>query len=70
MLLFIAGALTKVETITYQDGTVVERKYDNPNDIVPADIKWVTSPKPLLPEQVIEHREVQLYNFYLGGNKK
>lgn len=64
-LVMIAGMLTKVETVTYQDGTVVERTYDSPQDIIPADIKWVKSPKPLSPDQVIEHREVALLNYWM-----
>lgn len=65
-LVMLSGKLTKVETKRYQDGTVTELFYDSPKDIIPSDIKWVKSPKPLHPEQIIEHREVQLLNFYHG----
>lgn len=64
-LLVIGGILTKVETVTYPSiGEVVTRTYANPQDIVPSDIKWVKSPRALSPDQIIEHREVQLLNYW------
>lgn len=42
VLVMVLGIMTKVETVHYSNGVIVERIYDKVTDIVPADIKWVT----------------------------
>ncbi len=64
-LVMIAGMLSKVETVTYPStGEVVVRTYSKPNDVIPADIQWVKTSKPLSPDQIIEHRECELLNYW------
>lgn len=63
----LLGVLTKVETITYNNGRVVERVYANVTDVIPSDMKILRVGKPypkVSPADVIEHREVQLSNYW------
>lgn len=66
-LVMIAGVLTKVETVEYPSGAITLRIYDKPQDVVPSELVWVRvrNPKPINPESVIQHREVELYNYWM-----
>lgn len=60
----IDGQLRRVEHVIYNDGSQVKRLYNKLNDPVPFDIIWASSPKAITLSDVIEHREVELYNHY------
>jgi hypothetical protein len=61
----IEGQLRQVQQIRYSNGIVSKRIFENPGDTVPMDVVWVTPDvKPVKAADVIEHREVQLYNRY------
>lgn len=59
------GVFTKVLTTTYNSG-VVSKRYLDAHD-VPFDIIWVkpVNVKPVIDYNIIEHREVELYQRYL-----
>lgn len=55
----------KTETVKYNDGRIVKRIYDNPQDIVPSDIVVVAfGNRGKVDITPIEHREVVLLNHH------
>jgi hypothetical protein len=67
MLVMLSGVLTKVETITYKNGRVVVRTYAKITDLIPSEMEVLRAGRPypkVSPEDVIEHREVQLANYW------
>lgn len=67
LMVMLAGVMTKVETVHYSNGRVVQRTYDKPSDTVPSDIKILSLGRPypkVAPEHIIEHREVLLSNYW------
>lgn len=61
----INGQLKKVQELTYNNGIMSRRIFDKPDDVVPSTVIWVKPTHVVVkPSDVIEHREVQLYNHY------
>ena len=60
------GQLTRTLTTTYRSGAISKR-YLNAEGL-PFEVVWV-KPLPLrvIPQDVIEHREVQLYRYHYGN---
>lgn len=61
----INGQLRQVQILNYSNGITSRRVFENPGDAIPMEVTWVkTSEVRVKKEDVIEHREVQLYNHY------
>lgn len=60
------GQLRQIQNITYSNGIKSKRVFAQPGDSVPMEVIWIhpENSVKVTKKDVIEHREVQLYNHY------